>query len=584
MSEASLASTISNLKSSCSEDAAQLALTTCLKLCANILANSGDDKYRHVKMTNAKLQASLFSATGGREVLQSIGFIVEGDALVFPASASLVKLLQSKNAIEEALTSNAAATAPVSSTAVASAPDVMDVDAGDEDEDLQAALAMSIGNSIPAAGTGTSAARALASSAAAGDADDDMEMQAAVALSLGETASVAPAAAPQAMDVPSEKERLQARVREIFGQLVAGGMTPNGAAAKALEQASSEIAADKAKAATAALAPAPAPHADAALLDKAGFEARVKALFAAAVAEGNDANQAAATALRQAQAEQLAAAQQARRERSGGDSSGAPARPNDSSAPSLVPQISEEVEQFERWEEIEKVAQTQVDAINVMYREEGVTFIDPSFPPSDRALYLSTESATHWKCRSCSQRNPLPPPPSAQELARLLTDRSMAEKLIQCAHCRVECNVLEVALRPSGWGRPNELRDDVTLQFSTVPWAVIRDVARPDDIRQGHVGNCWLVCAMSALAEDGGNIRKLILTEGYNPAGVYQVRLCLSGVWHCVVIDDLFPINGLSCLAYLKVRLPHPSARPTPPPLAPLIGISADLAVRPSPP
>ena len=30
------------------------------------------------------------------------------------------------------------------------------------------------------------------------------------------------------------------------------------------------------------------------------------------------------------------------------------------------------------------------------------------------------------------------------------------------------------------------------------------------------------------------------------------MRLCRSGVWHCVVIDDVLPINGLSCLAYLK--------------------------------
>ena len=31
-----------------------------------------------------------------------------------------------------------------------------------------------------------------------------------------------------------------------------------------------------------------------------------------------------------------------------------------------------------------------------------------------------------------------------------------------------------------------------------------------------------------------------------------QVRLCLAGAWHTVLIDDVFPVNGLSCLAYLK--------------------------------
>ena len=57
---------------------------------------------------------------------------------------------------------------------------------------------------------------------------------------------------------------------------------------------------------------------------------------------------------------------------------------------------------------------------------------------------------------------------------------------------------------------------------------------------------------MSALAEDRANIDRILVTKELNHAGVYQVRLCRSGVWHCVVIDDVLPINGLSCLAYLK--------------------------------
>ena len=49
-----------------------------------------------------------------------------------------------------------------------------------------------------------------------------------------------------------------------------------------------------------------------ALLEKAGFEARVKELFAAHKAAGEETNEAAAMALKQAQQEQLAAAQAAR--------------------------------------------------------------------------------------------------------------------------------------------------------------------------------------------------------------------------------------------------------------------------------
>ena len=210
------------------------------------------------------------------------------------------------------------------------------------------------------------------------------------------------------------------------------------------------------------------------------------------------------------------------------------------------------VEKFERWEEIERVAQAQVEAINELYRTDGITFIDPSFPPTDKALYQSTESATTWVCRACQGRNPLPPPPDANQLIRMLHDPDAPQKMIRCGRCQSESSALETAMRPSGWARPSELRDDVTLQFSTVPWMLIRDEPRPDDIRQGACGNCWFVCAMSALAETPAHIRSILVTETFNHAGVYQVRLCRAGEWHCVLIDDVLPINPLTCLAYLK--------------------------------
>ena len=61
------------------------------------------------------------------------------------------------------------------------------------------------------------------------------------------------------------------------------------------------------------------------------------------------------------------------------------------------------------------------------------------------------------------------------------------------------------------------------MQFSTVPWVVFRDEPRPDDIRQGGVGNCWFVCALSCLAEAPANLHRLVLTREYNHAGAYQV-------------------------------------------------------------
>ena len=93
-----------------------------------------------------------------------------------------------------------------------------------------------------------------------------------------------------------------------------------------------------------------------------GFAARVKQLFAAHQAAGADANDAAADALQQAKQEQLAAAHQARKERGGGDGGGGDGGGEGSGPPSplgVARQGSEAVETFERWEEIERVAQVR---------------------------------------------------------------------------------------------------------------------------------------------------------------------------------------------------------------------------------
>lgn len=561
------------------------ALEMAQKLIGNVIAKQDEPKYRKIKTSNAKLQAALFSVPGGRELMLACGFEEDsgGEELILPSSASLVTLRLRLLAIEEALkpapspparaaapaapsapaphatptaAAAAAPTAPPSAPA-APQPTAMEVD-DDEDEEamLQQALLLSQQQS------GGDAAGPVPNGGGGGDEDEDEDMlQQALALSRENNGvrSAAPAAPPAAAELGAQQAKLQERVKQIFAELTAAGKSPNEAAAEAFKQASSEMAAASAKESGTSLPPLTDP---ASLLEKAGFEARVKALFAAHTAAGLSPNEAAAKAMQQAQNEQLQATQAARHERSaaegakgggaGGGGAGGGGGGEGEETPGLERQGSEAVEKFERWEEIERVATAQVDAIHEMYRTEGITFIDPSFAPTDRALYMSTDSATTWKCRACGARNPLPPPPDAQGLIQLMHDPNAAQKMIRCGKCQSESHALEVALRPTGWARPAELRDDVTLQFSTVPWMLVRDEPRPDDIRQGHVGNCWFVCAMSALAEEPSNIRRILVTKEFNHAGVYQVKLCRAGEWHCVVIDDVLPVTALSCLAYLK--------------------------------
>lgn len=63
----------------------------------------------------------------------------------------------------------------------------------------------------------------------------------------------------------------------------------------------------------------------------------------------------------------------------------------------------------------------------------------------------------------------------------------------------------------------------------------------PNDVAQGHLGDCWYCAAISAVAENPKLIERLFITTEYNEEGVYKVRLCKNGEWVVVTVDDYIP-------------------------------------------
>ncbi|KAJ1399286.1 hypothetical protein B484DRAFT_339454, partial [Ochromonadaceae sp. CCMP2298] len=63
----------------------------------------------------------------------------------------------------------------------------------------------------------------------------------------------------------------------------------------------------------------------------------------------------------------------------------------------------------------------------------------------------------------------------------------------------------------------------------------------PNDIRQGALGDCWLLCAIAALTEFPLLIEDLFETKEVNGAGCYRIRLCKNAWWQSVRVDDFFP-------------------------------------------
>lgn len=63
----------------------------------------------------------------------------------------------------------------------------------------------------------------------------------------------------------------------------------------------------------------------------------------------------------------------------------------------------------------------------------------------------------------------------------------------------------------------------------------------PNDAQQGDLGNCYLLSALSALAERPELIKRLFDIEVKNNNRFYSIWLCINGIWQQVIIDDYLP-------------------------------------------
>ena len=65
---------------------------------------------------------------------------------------------------------------------------------------------------------------------------------------------------------------------------------------------------------------------------------------------------------------------------------------------------------------------------------------------------------------------------------------------------------------------------------------------RPQDIRQGEIGNCWFLSSITALAEYPGRIESTFLNKELSKAGVYGIQMYALGVPITVMVDDYLPL------------------------------------------
>eukprot|EP00933_Yihiella_yeosuensis_P058069 TRINITY_DN5828_c1_g1_i1.p1 TRINITY_DN5828_c1_g1~~TRINITY_DN5828_c1_g1_i1.p1 ORF type:complete len:201 (+),score=53.94 TRINITY_DN5828_c1_g1_i1:94-696(+) len=73
---------------------------TLLKLLNNIVEHPAEEKFRHLKTTNATLRSKVFDIPGATDFLESIGFRHQEDQLVLPSDISTVSIRAAKDQLQ----------------------------------------------------------------------------------------------------------------------------------------------------------------------------------------------------------------------------------------------------------------------------------------------------------------------------------------------------------------------------------------------------------------------------------------------------------------------------------------------------
>eukprot|EP00929_Paragymnodinium_shiwhaense_P062238 TRINITY_DN31073_c0_g1_i1.p1 TRINITY_DN31073_c0_g1~~TRINITY_DN31073_c0_g1_i1.p1 ORF type:complete len:1064 (-),score=234.28 TRINITY_DN31073_c0_g1_i1:108-3299(-) len=252
------------------------------------------------------------------------------------------------------------------------------------------------------------------------------------------------------------------------------------------------------------------------------------------------------------------------------------AKPSEAADADLAARLEKEEEEridvdFERFNAEEVLISNEaVEKINEFCKASGEQYVDPQFPPTDKSLYIDVEDASSWKCPSCSFRNPMgpvPDMPKSKEEAEQMQKKLDAIICSKCGGKPGNVALSQIMSRPCQWIRPGTrctgcemiyfsmpnaaefvtrmcthyLRDHITQTTVGSPWKLIREAARPEDVNQGALGNCWFAGALSVIAQMPELIDNLFITKDYNPNGAYQIQLFLGGEWKGVLIDDLMP-------------------------------------------
>jgi hypothetical protein len=79
----------------------------------------------------------------------------------------------------------------------------------------------------------------------------------------------------------------------------------------------------------------------------------------------------------------------------------------------------------------------------------------------------------------------------------------------------------------------------------------------PDDIKQGQVGDCWFLSAVSVLCKKPEVAQRIFINKTTNSFGVYCVQFYKNGKRVQVLVDDSFPVLANGKPAFAKSSQPN---------------------------
>jgi len=133
-----------------------------------------------------------------------------------------------------------------------------------------------------------------------------------------------------------------------------------------------------------------------------------------------------------------------------------------------------------------------------------------------------------------------------------------AARYVDTSFCEVALVGVGVQERrqPIQWRRIADVYQVLTQIHGSVAPMQLFGTIQAENIRQGELGDCWLLAAIAVMADFPGHIRNLFADSELNAEGRYAIQLydILRG-WTEIVIDDLIPCDKHGRPLFAQVHL-----------------------------